>query len=271
MQQHDSNGTHFDSIVVDCNACAVGKSHQLTPPKKAQHAETFRPFQLCYGDLMGPFTPEAYGGFRHISKIPDYFIKSTTAYLFANKSLAFEKFGLFITFVVIHCRGRVICWHTDKREKQTDETFKKHYVDTGITREFIEINMPQQIGVSECIGQTLCIMIHCPLVGSGLPPEMWGEFMLTATYLCNRMSHSGIGMKTPFKRLYGKEENSSRLNTIGARAFVHVKGDKKLEPKSWEVVLCGSSKNEVLSYQIWNLKTRKVSESRNVTFIETPP
>ena len=45
-------------------------------------------------------------------------------------------------------------------------------------------------------------------------------------------------------------------------------------PRSWnpspgKECLCGFSENEALSYQVWNPKTRRVVESRNVTFIET--
>ena len=77
-------------------------------------------------------------------------------------------------------------------------------------------------------------------------------------------------METPFKRLYGKEANFPHLKIIGARAFVYINDVKKLEPKSWEEMLCNFSKDEALSYRVWNPKTRRVVESRNVTFIETP-
>ena len=95
--------------------------------------------------------------------------------------------------------------------------------------------------------------------------------MLTAPYLCNRMPHSELDMETPFKRLYGKEANLSYLKIIGARSFVHIKDAKKLESKSWEGMLCGFSEDEALSYRVWNPETRKAVESRNVTFVETPP
>ena len=114
-------------------------------------------------------------------------------------------------------------------------------------------------------------MVRCLHVDSELQPKLWGEFMLTATYLCNRMPHSGLDMETPFKQLYDKEANLSHLKIIDGRAFVHIKDAKKLKPKSREGRLCGFSKDEALSYRIWNPKTRRVVESRNVTFIETPP
>ena len=36
-------------------------------------------------------------------------------------------------------------------------------------------------------------------------------------------------------------------------------------------MLCGFSEDEALSYRVWNPKTRRVVESKNVTFIENPP
>ncbi|CAN0369168.1 unnamed protein product, partial [Ascophyllum nodosum] len=126
----------------------------------------------------------------------------------------------------------------------------------------------QQIGVSELVGQTLCSMVRCLLVDSGVPPTMCGELMLMATYLCNRMPHSRLYMVTPFKRLYGKEAVLSHFKATGARAFVHIKDTEKLESKSWEGMLCGFSEKEAISCQIWNAKTRKVVKSKNATFIE---
>ena len=84
------------------------------------------------------------------------------------------------------------------------------------------------------------------------------------------MPHSGLDMETSFKRLYGKGGQLSHLKIICARAFVHIKDTKKMEPKSREGMLCGFSENEALSYRVWNPKTRRVVESKNVTFIETP-
>ena len=114
-------------------------------------------------------------------------------------------------------------------------------------------------------------MVRCLLVDSGLPPNLWGELMLTTTYLCNRVPHSALKMETPYKVLYGKEADLSHLKIIGSRAFVHIKDSTKLGHTSWEGMVCGFSENESNSYRVWNPKTRRVVEARNVVFIETPP
>ena len=73
---------------------------------------------------MGPFTPEAYRGFKYVSKITAQFTKWIAVYLVAKKSCAFDSFRLFVTSTVIPCGGRVICWRTDKGGEYTSEAFK---------------------------------------------------------------------------------------------------------------------------------------------------
>ena len=78
-------------------------------------------------------------------------------------------------------------------------------------------------------------------------------------------------METPYKVLYGREADLSHLKIIGSRAFVHINDSTKLGHTSWEGMVCSFSENESNSYRVWNPKTRRVVEARNVVFIETPP
>ena len=71
-------------------------------------------------------------------------------------------------------------------------------------------------------------MVCCFLVDSDLPPNLWGEYILTAAYLCGRVPHLALQMETPHKVLYGKDADLSHLKIIGARAFVHIKNPTKL-------------------------------------------
>ena len=177
----------------------MGKGQQLAYLKNYQHAGITRPSQLCYGDLMGSLTPEAYECFRYVSKITDQFTWWTAVYLLDNKSCAFDSFRLFVTSTVIPCGGRVIFWCADKGGEYTSEGFKQYFLEMVITLEFAATNTPQQNGVSRRIGQTLCSIVRCLLVDSGLPLNLRGELMPTGVYFCNRMPHSGLDKETPFK------------------------------------------------------------------------
>ena len=109
------------------------------------------------------------------------------------------------------------------------------------------------------------------LVDSGLPPFLWGELMITSSYLCNRIPHSALKMGTPYKMLYGKNGDLLPLRVIGARGFVRIKDVNKLGHTSWKGMACGFSQTESKRLRTWNPKRCRVVESRNIVFIETPP
>ena len=113
-------------------------------------------------------------------------------------------------------------------------------------------------------------MVRCLLSDSGLPPFLWGELFLTASYLSNRAPHEALGNKTPFQALYGTSAHLGHLRTIGARAFVHIETfTKELDARAWERRLVGYSTDSTI-FRVHHPETRKVRESRNVVFIETP-
>ena len=97
--------------------------------------------------------------------------------------------------------------------------------------------------------------------------------MLVPAYLSSLMPHSGLDSRLRSSNCTAREPicRTSRLSALSVRAFTHTNDAKKLTPKTWEEILCGFSKKEALSYRIWNPNTRKVVESKNATFSETPP
>ena len=94
--------------------------------------------------------------------------------------------------------------------------------------------------------------------------------MFTAAFLGNRAPHSAIGMQSPYKMLHGTEPDLRLLRVIGARAFVYIETySKKLELKAVEERLVWYN-NDSKSYRVYNPATRRILESRNAIFIETP-
>ena len=74
----------------------------------------------------------------------------------------------------------------------------------------------------------MCAIVRCMCVDSGLAPFVLGELVMAASYICNQILHPALSMETPYKKLYGKDADLSRLKIIGARAFVHIKNSNKL-------------------------------------------
>ena len=217
---------------------------------------------------MGPFPPEAIGGYKYVSKITDEYTEWTAVYLLTNKNQALQSLRLFVGSTVIPFGGHIVRWRADKGGEYTGWEFRQYCLETGIIQEFAATNTPQQIDVSEREGRTLCNMVRCILADSGFP-SMWGEPFMAAAYLKNKTLHKAFMMETPFKMLHGEEADLSHVRVIGAKTFVHIKDSRKLDAAAWERKVCGSEERK--SCRVWNPETHRVVESRNVTFIGKPP
>ncbi|GJY09758.1 retrovirus-related pol polyprotein from transposon TNT 1-94, partial [Tanacetum coccineum] len=78
--------------------------------------------------------------------------------------------------------------------------------------------------------------------------------------------------KTPYELLRGRKPTLDYFRVFGSKCFILNTKDYliKFDPKSYEGVFLGYSQNSK-AYIILNKHTRKVKESLNMTFDETPP
>ena len=105
---------------------------------------------------------------------------------------------------------------------------------------------------------------------SKLPPNRWGEFILTATYLCMQITVKSIHNITPYKAYHKQKPDISHLCKIGCCAFVLIlnKHNLKIFQRSEEHVLIGYGRDSK-TYRCYHRPTHKVIESYHVTFIES--
>ena len=223
---------------------------------------------------MGPVNPPAKykgGSFPYACKITDDYTKMKEVYLLRKKSDTTEAVHTYNMCVAAAGGYRIETIRCDKGGENTGSEFRDYCKNSAIKLEYAATNTPQQIGVSERDGQTLAGVTRCLLKDGDFPPSMWGELMLTAAYLLNRSPHSALGGATPYSKLHNKSPDLSGLRVIGARAFVHhERYRKKLDDRAFEGKLCGFGLDSQ-TYRILNPSNGAVVESRNVTFIESPP
>ncbi|GJV24652.1 retrovirus-related pol polyprotein from transposon TNT 1-94 [Tanacetum coccineum] len=105
-----------------------------------------------------------------------------------------------------------------------------------------------------------------------LPQKFWCNAVDTSTYILNRILIRTILGKTPYEILRGRKPTLDYFRVFGSKYFILNTKDylTKFDPKSYEGVFLGYSQNSK-AYIILNKHTRKIKESLNVTFDETPP
>ncbi|GKA44900.1 retrovirus-related pol polyprotein from transposon TNT 1-94 [Tanacetum coccineum] len=105
-----------------------------------------------------------------------------------------------------------------------------------------------------------------------LPQKFWCSVVDTLTYILNRILIRAILGKIPYELLRGRKPTLDYFRVFGSKCFILNTKDylTKFDPKSYEGVFLGYSQNSK-AYIILNKHTRKIKESLNVTFDETPP
>ncbi|GJS53160.1 retrovirus-related pol polyprotein from transposon TNT 1-94 [Tanacetum coccineum] len=90
--------------------------------------------------------------------------------------------------------------------------------------------------------------------------------------VCQNPNLRAILGKTPYELLRGRKPTLDYFRVFGSKCFILNTKDylTKFDPKSYEGVFLGYSQNSK-AYIILNKHTRKIEESLNVTFDETPP
>ncbi|CAB1115976.1 unnamed protein product [Ectocarpus sp. CCAP 1310/34] len=273
LRKDTGTGVDYRDSLSPCGVCQIAK-HKQSPHPKQSTRELSRPGQLVVIDNMGPVNPPAKyegGSFPYACKITDDYTKMKEVYLLRKKSDTTEAVHTYNMCVAAAGGYRIETIRCDKGGENTGSEFRDYCKNSAIKLEYAATNTPQQIGVSERDGQTLAGVTRCLLKDGDFPPSMWGELMLTAAYLLNRSPHSALGGATPYSKLHNKSPDLSGLRVIGARAFVHHEGYRtKLDDRAFEGKLCGFGLDSQ-TYRVLNPSNGAVVESRNVTFIESPP
>lgn len=156
---------------------------------------------------------------------------------------------------------------------QLDNEFKSKELDLylsskGIKTRYSAPYTPEQNGAAEIINRVLLNKVRALLITSNLPKYLWGEAILTATYLYNRTPNSSIDFKTPYYLKYKKLPNINNIRIFGSLAYYKEPTSliKKLDPRATPYYLVGFISNNI--YKLYNPTSNKIVNSRDCVIIE---
>ena len=123
--------------------------------------------------------------------------------------------------------------------------------------------------------RTLKEMMNVMLISSGLPQNLWGEALLSANYILNRLPHKKLD-KTPYELWKGRSPSYKYLKVWGCLAKVMVPIPKmiKIGPKTIDCIFIGYAINSsayrflVHKYDIPDIHVNTIIESRNASLFE---
>ncbi|GJR89722.1 zf-CCHC domain-containing protein [Tanacetum coccineum] len=207
-------------------------------------------------------------------KIIDDYSRYTWTRFLKDKTEAFDQFEIFSKKIQNQLGCTIVSIRADHgREFDNEVQFGEFCSVNGITHNFSAPRTPQSNGVVERKNRTLQELSRTMLNEQSLPQMFWCNAVDTSTYILDQiLIRAAILGKTPYKLLKGRKPTLDYFRVFGSKCFIlNAKYYlTKFDPKSYEGIFLRYSQNSK-AYIILNKHTRKVKESLNVTFDETPP
>ncbi|CAH9103829.1 unnamed protein product [Cuscuta epithymum] len=249
-----------------CENCTFGKKTRHSFEQSSYVASA--PLELVHSDLWGPSKVSTTGGRKYFLSLVDHFSRKVWIFLLKTKDETFENFKNWKTLVESQSNFKLKALKTDNGLEFCNNEFNGFCKNEGIKRLLTVPGTPQQNGTAERMNRTLLEKARCMLISSGLGNSLWGEAVVTASYLVNRSPSSVISFKTPQEMWSGIKPNISHLRPFGCAAYAHV-SQGKLQPRALKCVMLGYPEG-IKGYKLLVLQpgAYKCIVSRDVTFNE---
>uniref|UniRef100_A0A1J3JNZ9 Retrovirus-related Pol polyprotein from transposon TNT 1-94 n=1 Tax=Noccaea caerulescens TaxID=107243 RepID=A0A1J3JNZ9_NOCCA len=246
-----------------CAICPLAKEKHL--PFASQNNVCDNTFELLHIDIWGPFSVSIAEGYKYFLTIVDDHTRVTWIYLLRTKAEVLTVFPYFLQMIETHYKAVVKAVRSDNApELKFKDLFKKGIVPFHSCSE-----TPEQNSVVERKHQHILNVARSLMFQSKTPLEFWGDCVLTAVFLVNRLPTPLLNDKSPYEVLTSKRVNYSGLHVFGCLAYCSTssKNRHKFQPRSRSCVFLGSPAG-YKGYKLLDLETNKIHISRNVLFHE---
>ena len=230
---------------------------------------------MIHSDLYDFKTIPSRGGKNYFITFIDDCNKYCYVYLLHNKDEALNMFKIYKAEVENQLEKKIKIIRFDRGGEYESAAFSDFCTQHGIVHQTTAPYTPQQNGVAERKNRTLKDMINSMLNNSGLPHNLWGEALLTANFILNRIPFKNSN-KSPYDLWKGRIPSYKIIKVWGCLAKVLIPLSKrtKLGPKTIDYVFIGfanaSASYRFLVYksEVHDIHVNTILESIDVEFFE---
>jgi transposase InsO family protein len=223
-----------------CHVCVEPK--QSRKPHKAAEARNLAPLELVHSNLCEMNGILTKGGKIYFLTFIDDSTRFFYVYLLKTKDEAFNYFKTYKAEVENQHERKIKRLRPDRGGEYFSNVFDEFCVEHGIIHERTPSFSPQSNGIAERKNRTLIDLVNAMLSTAGLSKAWWGEAILTACHVLNRVPTKNKEI-TPFEEWEKRRLNLSYLRTWGclAKVIVPINKKRKLGPKTIDCIFLGYS------------------------------
>lgn len=255
-----------------CESCQLGKHTRVSFPKRLNNRAK-SPFELVHTDVWGPCRTASTLGFQYFVTFIDDYSRCTWLFLMKNRAELFSIFQKFYTEIQTQFNISIRVLRSDNAREYFSAQFTSFMSHHGILHQSSCAHTPQQNGVAERKNRHLVETARTLLLHSHVPFRFWGDAVLTACYLINRMPSSVLHDQIPHSLLFPDQPlYFLPPRVFGCTCFVHIltPGQDKLSAKAMKCLFLGYSRLQK-GYRCYSLETHRYFISADVTFFEDSP
>ncbi|KAJ0951185.1 putative RNA-directed DNA polymerase [Helianthus annuus] len=251
-----------------CDSCS--KAKHTRSPFPLSEIKTKECFELLHCDVWGKYRIPSYSGANYFLTIVDDFSRNVWIFLIKYKSDASNCLMNFCKMVETQFSKIVKRIRCDNGGEFTSNLMLSFYTKQGILLETTCPHTPQQNGVVERKHRHLLDTARALRFEANLPKRFWGECVLTAAYIINRLPSKTLDDKTPYEILYNQKPEYDHMRVFGCLTYfwsIETKGDK-FEVRGRPGIFLGYPQG-TKGYKIFDIQDKKMIVSRDVKFHET--
>ncbi|KAF5812650.1 putative RNA-directed DNA polymerase [Helianthus annuus] len=250
-----------------CDSCSKAKHTRSS--FNLSEIKTKECFELLHCDVWGKYRFQSLSGANFFLTIVDDYSRHVWVFLIKRKSDASTCLVNFCKMIKTQFDKVVKRIRCDNGGEFTSNAMVDFYANQGILLETTCPHTSQQNGVVERKHQHLLDTARALRFGAKLPKRFWGECVLTAAYIINRLPSKTIGDKTPYEKLYNQRAEYDHMRVFGCLVYfwsIDTKGDK-FEERGKPGIFLGYPKG-IKGYKIYDIGSKKMVVSRDVKFHE---
>ncbi|CAM8886686.1 unnamed protein product [Rhodiola kirilowii] len=250
-----------------CHICPQAKQTRL--PFPISHSISQSLFDLVHVDIWGPYKESTLTGARYFLTIVEDLSRVTWTFLMKYKSETADHLINFYLMVKTQFEQSIKAVRSDNGAEFLSAKVTQFLQSQGCMQQTSCTYSPQQNGIVERKHRHLLEVARALKLQSKVPDFLWGDCVLTATYIINRLPSTVLKGQIPFEVLFKRKPDYQHMKVFGCLCYMtNISPNKsKFDIRAVSCIFLGYAFNQK-GYKVFDPKEGVIYVSRDVKFVE---